>query len=56
MQMTQTVYAEAASTNEHTAAEQAEQAVDATRRTNEFNNLLEVHLPANNFAWVVDTV
>ncbi len=56
MQMTQTIHAEAASTNEHTAAEQAEQTIDAAGRTNKFNNLLEVHLPADNFAGVVDTV
>jgi len=56
MQMTRAFYAEAAITKENTAAEQAEQTIDATRRTNEFNDLLEVHLPADNFAWVVDTV
>ena len=56
MQMTRAFYAETAITKENTAAEQAEQTIDATRRTNEFNDLLEVHLPADNFAWVVDTV
>jgi len=54
-QLTQTVHAEAAITNEHTAAEQAEQTIDATRRTDKFDNLLHVHLPADNFAWVPDT-
>ena len=55
LQLTQTVHAEAATTSEHTVAEQAEQTIDAAGRTDKLNHLLHVHRPAYDFAWVPDT-